>query len=538
MSSIPKPPADMLPDEVLATVLKLVTDLPMAFSGTTPPAPVPASHVNQRWRIVALNSPELWTTIRISHRPASFNWAALFVQRSLHHPLDISINLEAYFQTEGFGSFAIVGPHIGRWRMIALRGSGDQMEEFSDFVARSPVVASRLESVHFSTIDWDEEADYWYDGDHWLESLFAKAPRVRSLRVDILPLLDTPIPFRTLHALDLDYSRQDMWRDLRHSEFRQLFGPSSSLTTLVIRNFRAQTYRNIKPIDGRTIRSFAVSFSEPLHLSPSDDRRVGFDCLTNAFNLPNLEYLEIVGGFSGSHTENSSTEVPEDWETPLFLHLCTLRLHGVSFSHRGLALIQSFSRNIDTLLLMHTTGNKLLLVDPGAWPVLRSLTAYQKADEMAWLAPFVTRRAALGMPIADVELPPCIAFPLAVNFSPPMIRRPCSGPSPGVLDGVYSPGFYIGESGMGAVDFGYVEIPRDWDDRYESEEWKEAAEMEAVEENIERTFKMSREVARYKGVCRESRREKRRGVKVERDSKVKQFSRHRRHNRWTDFSVG
>ncbi|KAJ6474425.1 hypothetical protein C8R47DRAFT_1221143 [Mycena vitilis] len=165
---------------------------------------------------------QLGSTIRASVPP------------SLHHPLNISIDLEAYFETEGFGCAAPIpldeafAPQIGRWRMIALRIRGfDQ--------------------------NWDEETDYWYDGDHRLESLFAKAPRVRSLRVDILPLLETPIPLRTLQTLDLDYGRQSMWRDLRHPEFRQLFGSLSSLTTLVIRNFRAQTYRDIKPIDARTI---------------------------------------------------------------------------------------------------------------------------------------------------------------------------------------------------------------------------------------------------------------------------------------------
>ncbi|KAJ6555845.1 hypothetical protein B0H19DRAFT_137019 [Mycena capillaripes] len=112
--------ADILPDEVLAIVLKLLADLPVAFSYRTPPAPVSASRVNRRWRIVALSFPELWTNIRISHRSRSCHWAAVFVKRSRSCLLDISINLESYvYRGVRYVSptyvdkvLRIVGPHI------------------------------------------------------------------------------------------------------------------------------------------------------------------------------------------------------------------------------------------------------------------------------------------------------------------------------------------------------------------------------------------------------------------------------------------
>ncbi|KAJ6605388.1 hypothetical protein DFH09DRAFT_1269655 [Mycena vulgaris] len=47
-------PADDLPDEVLAIILKFVADFPA--QGRTPPFPVAAGHVSQRWRAVALGS--------------------------------------------------------------------------------------------------------------------------------------------------------------------------------------------------------------------------------------------------------------------------------------------------------------------------------------------------------------------------------------------------------------------------------------------------------------------------------------------------
>jgi hypothetical protein len=164
MNWVPQSAVDNLPDDVLTTILKLVADLPVLSSERDPPAPVAASRVSRRWRIVALGSPELWTNIRISHLLGSRRWAATFVKRSLSRPLDISINLESHRDENGWKNpyciphplnkvLAIVGPHIGRWSTLALRGWSYEMCEFLEFVRRAPVLPSRLEYTHLSGVE-------------------------------------------------------------------------------------------------------------------------------------------------------------------------------------------------------------------------------------------------------------------------------------------------------------------------------------------------------------------------------------------------
>ncbi|KAJ7617810.1 hypothetical protein FB45DRAFT_932739 [Roridomyces roridus] len=84
---------EILPDEVLGVILKLVADSPMNLAA--PPTPIVAARVNRRWRSITLSYPELWTTIRISHRPHSLRWASISLACSRTLPIDISINLEA-----------------------------------------------------------------------------------------------------------------------------------------------------------------------------------------------------------------------------------------------------------------------------------------------------------------------------------------------------------------------------------------------------------------------------------------------------------
>ncbi|KAJ6572524.1 hypothetical protein DFH09DRAFT_916649, partial [Mycena vulgaris] len=72
-------PIETSPDEVLALIFKVAADLPLGRREH--PVPLAIAGVSQRWRAVALCSPEIWTTIRVSGRRC-LRHAILFLHRS------------------------------------------------------------------------------------------------------------------------------------------------------------------------------------------------------------------------------------------------------------------------------------------------------------------------------------------------------------------------------------------------------------------------------------------------------------------------
>ncbi|KAF7365115.1 hypothetical protein MVEN_00382800 [Mycena venus] len=545
---------DNLPNEVLALILKLVADFPEPSWNRAPPSPVAASRVSRRWRVVCLGSPELWTNIRISLRSRSWSWAAIFVKRSGSQPLDISINLEAYIYQAHMSflqamvpmgkALAIVGPHVGRWRSIALRGWPDQIDEFGDFLAKAPSI-SRLESAHFSTVNstfWGCSARRQLPLSRLFES---ESFRWLRLRISLNSIELTPL--RALHTLDVDFMANRVSDDIQG--LRAILGPASTLSTLVVRNFCPQIPSILDPIDTSTIRSFAISIYVPFYYDPYTIPTVydsdGFESITRTFSLPNIEYLEILGGFSCVEADDNCIRVPAEWKAPLFPHLRTLRLEGVGLGRKGLALIQSFSREITALELINTTGNKHLLTTRRGreqpWPALRSLTVEARVGEVldaSWIASFVAARAALGpnMSISELNLSPCTKSVLgAFGLNPaPTIRWL---PTPALLDGIPDGGFFFDHFDRRAVDFEYVEPP--WPrcacGRYEYEcydyecwsylwnqEWKLVQDLERLETEIAEFLEVSTELKRSRSLGRNGRRVRRRNfkvVKVERKSR-------------------
>ncbi|KAJ6606180.1 hypothetical protein DFH09DRAFT_3630 [Mycena vulgaris] len=154
---------DVLPDEILAAIFKLVADDPITSGEAERPFPLAASHVNRHRRTVAITSPELWANIRISRRSWSWKLANIFIQRSgSSHPLDISGSLESYTCAKftppkeawipTSSVLDVIGPHIHRWRRISLRGWKGHFTDLRQFISNSPIAPARPESVHFSLI--------------------------------------------------------------------------------------------------------------------------------------------------------------------------------------------------------------------------------------------------------------------------------------------------------------------------------------------------------------------------------------------------
>ncbi|KAJ6568808.1 hypothetical protein B0H19DRAFT_1133981 [Mycena capillaripes] len=564
MDRIPKSTVENLPHECLAAILKLVVDSPVLRRWNWAlPFPVAASHVNHRWRAITLASPELWTTIRLADRSQSWKWATLFVKRSRSYPLDISISLQSsspppwlyahspeaheyIYESYGNGTWPIpfrraldiLGPHIRRWRTFALRCWEFHIQELREFLAQSPG-ASQLQSARISLVH--TRSDYY---DPWqylppLPQLFG-CTTFRSLRTNTrLDLSDST--FGALQCLDISFG----WSGRFTCDVQQILGASSPLRTLVIRNFYPEIAAADDPINAPTIRSLAISFTTPFF---HGNYYGGFNAFTNAFSFPNLEYLEIIGGFSGTLEQDSEITVPEEWHAPLFPHLRTLRLEHVGFGRNGLAFIQSLSSNITALHLIYTTGNERLLEQRGddiAWPALRVLTVQplRRDPNPRWLGLFLGLRSRL-----DLTIPPWLSGVTLPAESPHKLHWLSQGPSLGLMDGVdeRGPKFYIDDYYLRANDFEKIEMPKlgskakcrgCWRGSHE-QELEES--LDRLEEEIAEAFRVGLELVRTKSHWRESRKERQRDFKVRgagNKSSKRRSVRHQRCDFAKDFSL-
>ncbi|KAJ7184523.1 hypothetical protein C8R46DRAFT_1064316 [Mycena filopes] len=517
------PTIDILPDEVLATILKLVADLPAA-SQTRQHFPVSASRVSRRWRIITFAYPELWANIRISPNWRSRKLAAMFVERSGSFPLDISVNTEAYVYKRGQPHqsahlplskvLSIIGPHIGRWRSIAFRGWDDCILEFCEFLRNSSMPASRLEYIHLSTIEVDGYASRLDLG-----PLEIPGNRlVHSLRVNSMCAVDGSL-LQNLQSLDITMSALDAYTSSLPF-IQPLLGPASGITTLVIRGFYVP--RGMHTVfKATTVRSLALSSYGFFHWNHTQEPLDLMEALTNTFVVPNLDYLEIV--LSPSDTIApvfTSRQTP--LKEPPFPNLRTLRLEGARLTPSKLARLERATREITNLELLYTTDNHHLLSFPHhgggvgpAWPLLHSLTV-ETPRFFSWLPAFAAQRTALGPGMGLTHL---TLSPWPTHLPSALAATSRYGITDGFIDG-FGRGFFFDEYDQRVVDFEYVKPPvyEQSDSRDGSDPWCWACRtlwiarenQDRFEEEIEeRLGRASTALAMATRCCKERRRESR-----------------------------
>ena len=106
---------------------------------------VPASHVCQKWREIALGAPSLWTVIREEDDECA---ALCFMHRSRSLPLDISYPIFMP-EPDGFAAFReLVAPHAARIRRLHAHVHGDRVFDFYALLAARDFSLPALE--HFS----------------------------------------------------------------------------------------------------------------------------------------------------------------------------------------------------------------------------------------------------------------------------------------------------------------------------------------------------------------------------------------------------
>ncbi|KAH9959121.1 hypothetical protein BC827DRAFT_528114 [Russula dissimulans] len=106
---------------------------------------VPASHVCQKWRHIALSTPSLWSVIREDDNPSA---ARRFSARSRNLPLDLSFRI--FMREGGFAAFrAFVAPLAPRITHLHVHVIGDRVFDFyRSLASKRSLVMPALE--HFS----------------------------------------------------------------------------------------------------------------------------------------------------------------------------------------------------------------------------------------------------------------------------------------------------------------------------------------------------------------------------------------------------
>ncbi|KAJ7614161.1 hypothetical protein FB45DRAFT_1036264 [Roridomyces roridus] len=417
---------DSLPNELLISSLKLAADAPLPSSSLAPAIPICATLVSARWCAVA--------------------------------------------------ELSILGPHLARWRTVAFLALLHELEKFRSFIA-SALRFPCLESLNLSCTDGNDFQDPYYI------TAIAQLTALRSLKSNGLSVLGFVPLASMLQALDinLDYARSVA--AYVHLLRAILESPACRLTTLVLRNFRTKsgpTWPRPAPIAAHTLRSFAVNFAKSFYgyvqLDPWTATR--YECLevlTNLITMPNLERLEILGGFRGGFKDASYIEKSgecqwprEESSPPLFPHLRELCLEDMCFSPTNLELIQSISPDITHLELIYTSCNQHLLDPDLQWSAVRNLTieAHEGRGTPWWLQRFL-RRCSLDVPYDEMVLsvvPPRHQMALNRSYAPP-IRYLFDGPSNSLFDSIAPSmqGFYLYPTQTCLTEFESVD-PGCWKD--------------------------------------------------------------------------
>ncbi|KAJ7167844.1 hypothetical protein C8R46DRAFT_1218763 [Mycena filopes] len=405
---------ESLPPETLIEILRHGAEILPSNSPDMVPFPTIASQVCRLWRNLALATPDMWTTIRISEELESIAAAGLYIARTRNRLLDITITLPPhsnysidYVALRHFDRVLnILGPHCRRWRTLALCVGHIDMHQLSFFLqSKHPEEFAQLTYLHLA------------------EGIMAKfrVPRLPRLQAVRVQDIDTIVPvvgerMEALHTLDIISASEIVDYRFGESSFQRAVERMPHLTTPVLREFQ---HAPREAFELRTIRSLAVQF---VSFGPGS-----LELLTAWFKAPNLEYLELQNIFFESRYEDHArVEVPLTWGKPQFPSLRTLRLVDATLTPRRLALLESLCPDITALELVNVNGTDTLptiyiptfsrqpssgyihytLVpakpssatnreDNPPWPALRTLRV-DSASFGPWVRRFVARRHWLG----------------------------------------------------------------------------------------------------------------------------------------------
>ncbi|KAJ6535575.1 hypothetical protein B0H19DRAFT_1183780 [Mycena capillaripes] len=325
-------PAQRPPDEVLALIFKITADLPLGR--TESPAPLAISRVSQRWRAVAVSSPEMWTNVCVSGR-LSLNTATLFLRRSAPLAFRLSVNTESRnFSVDSMRTLDILLPHIERCSALALCVSHEDLRAWNTALA----LKHELHKLRFLSIAIHSHApdELWGPPD----SLFhftALCSSLHTLRLSVGPTMQF---HDTLHPVQL--TTLDVRCTWDGAFLRHICHHSHVLQTLVLRDYSATVFDSADRASMPSLTSLVLEFRDAALAE-------GLISLARFLDLPNLSRLAIKG--TGTPGVGHPLRL---WNAYHFPSLRTLHLRDVVFQRPiDARILESLSAGITHLQLIN-----------------------------------------------------------------------------------------------------------------------------------------------------------------------------------------
>ncbi|KAF8213108.1 hypothetical protein K438DRAFT_2009388 [Mycena galopus ATCC 62051] len=359
-----------LPSEL---VIKIFTTL-IVDLGDAPPEPVVLrlASICKYLRELVINTPTLWSRIRLRAFPRDTNGAPLFIHRSQQCLLDVSV----YFDfVDRLAPVIIQSYAVSRWRKLAVRGRSTDVKTFLEAI------------IETSTPDLTEVQLFSREysgctGDH-LPLLAGASDALRSLTIH--GCLSCLAAFPNLTKLNI------FRLDCTYEEFRNLIEGSPNLTTLILPevqdNFptEAPAVSRRPLIEAPSLRYLAVWFlSTELVVTDAQP-------LLTFISMPNLEYLEVIGS-RADYGELSGKPFPA---------LKKLLLRNMNFPTSNAPLYRSFTK-ITSLEIDHVEGPELLTAldenGKAPWPYLQTLRCGYFPN-CTWLAKVLQDRTRLTVEV-------------------------------------------------------------------------------------------------------------------------------------------
>jgi hypothetical protein len=400
-----------LPNETLAAIFDcgqyIVPDRGYGNEHQAALYPVLMSHVSRRWRIVAAQTPCLWSSIAALE--LSPELLELYLKRSGSHLLDISMNFNnsvdlGWWMPIGL---SILNDHVARWYSLSITStSGNHLSLYHTIDSFRALCAPRLYSIH---IDVQVQED-----PEWIPSPFdiftGGAAALTSVRVDGLALDYCCPPLQTVVRLELPESRRPgESSEVEDDTLGRRLSTITSLQHLAINPNNFTFHEPAASIELPTLLS--LEFVLPDGQLCSFVNLAGFCVATSTPSITTL----ILNGFVAYEVERLVGIL--DAHQPKYSGLRSLQLCKSEVTES--IPFPSILPNIRELVMTGSPCNVLLQdlcltaaqTDPAAssaiivpWPDLDSITINPITDdEMHSLCELVSSRAALGYPLGCVR---------------------------------------------------------------------------------------------------------------------------------------